>query len=368
MKRYVHEKIAFVQQHRPDDEHILIVPGAQTEVKTNERSRIYSIASPLVSRAAQYRILLNLREVDEIIERERPDIIESGDPYQVGWQALRSARSRGIPAVAYYHSHFAEAYLRRPAERFGAGVSRGVMNAARTYTRNLYRGFDATLVPSGGLCDVLRSWGLTNVRQAELGVNIEMFQPAADRAVTRDSLGVSNDRILLLYVGRLSPEKNTRTLFEAFRLLPEDRFHLLVIGEGPERDQLDAVRKTGEAVSWISYCADAPQLARYYRAADFLVHPGVEETFGLVALESQACGTPVLGIRGSFMDEVILHDQSAWATENSGPALAAAIEQMSSTQDLRALGAEACDRVRERYAWPAVFERLFSIYRDVGAT
>lgn len=358
MKRYVHEKIAFVQQHRPDDEHILIVPGARTELKTNERSRIYSIASPLVSRAAQYRILLNLRAVDEIIERERPDVIESGDPYQVGWQALRSARSRRIPVVAYYHSHFADAYLRRPAERFG--VSRVVVNAARTYTRNLYRGFDATFVPSRGLCDVLRSWGLTNVRQVELGVNTNIFQPGEDRPMTRDSLGVPNNRILLLYVGRLAPEKNTRTLFEAFPLLPPQRFHLLVIGDGAERNHVDA----GEAVTWIPYCSDAPQLARYYRAADFLVHPGVEETFGLVALESQACGTPVLGIRGSFMDEVILHDQSAWTAENSAAALAAAIERMSSTQDLRALGAEACERVRERYAWPRVFERLFSIYHD----
>jgi alpha-1,6-mannosyltransferase len=94
------------------------------------------------------------------------------------------------------------------------------------------------------------------------------------------------------------------------------------------------------------------------------VHPGVEETFGLVALESQACGTPVVGISGSYMDEVIQHDQSAWATTNKPDALAKAIEMMAAN-DLRAFGRTAAANVATRYAWPRVFDRLFSVYRDV---
>jgi alpha-1,6-mannosyltransferase len=78
-------------------------------------------------------------------------------------------------------------------------------------------------------------------------------------------------------------------------------------------------------------------LARYYRAADLFVHPSVQETFGLVALESQACGTPVVGIRGSYMDNVICHDQQSWARGNSGEALADAIVA-ASTNKLAALG------------------------------
>ena len=79
-------------------------------------------------------------------------------------------------------------------------------------------------------------------------------------------------------------------------------------------------------VSWIQYCTD-PRSRGFYRAADLFVHPGVQETFGLVALESQACGTPVVGIRGSYMDQIICHDQEPWAGENSAEALADAIEE-----------------------------------------
>jgi alpha-1,6-mannosyltransferase len=119
-------------------------------------------------------------------------------------------------------------------------------------------------------------------------------------------------------------------------------------------------------VKWIQYSTDPLQLARYYRAADLFVHPGTQETFGLVALESQACGTPVVGIRGSRLDGIILHDQDSWARGNNPEALAAAIEQFSD-RDLMELGSSAAQRAASEYAWPRVFERLFCIYREVCA-
>jgi alpha-1,6-mannosyltransferase len=90
----------------------------------------------------------------------------------------------------------------------------------------------------------------------------------------------------------------------------------------------------------------------------------VQETFGLVSLESQACGTPVVGIRGSAMDRIILHDQEFWAMQHTPDALATAIERASGV-DLMSLGAGAAAKIAERYAWPRVFERLFGIYREV---
>ena len=190
-------------------------------------------------------------------------------------------------------------------------------------------------------------------------MNPKIFFPSNKNVTKRAPIG-------LLYVGRLGPEKNTQTLFNAFLELVRrnTKFHLSVIGDGQQRDQLRALQRKTENVTWIPYCADATELAEHYRAADLFVHPGVEETFGLVALESQACGTPVVGIRGSYMDEIIMHDQSAWAERNSAEALADAIERMSAC-DLDSLGNVAAARIAEKYAWPQVFERLFSIYREV---
>ena len=137
VKRYVQEKIAFIQKSESKHEHVLVIPGAKTECAASPRSRIYTIRSPLVSRATQYRALLNLRAVDEIIERERPDLIESADPYQVGWKAINAGQRQRVPVVAFYHSHFAKAYLHGPAQRLGRRAANLVMQAARVVRAEL---------------------------------------------------------------------------------------------------------------------------------------------------------------------------------------------------------------------------------------
>ena len=334
----------------------------------NGRSRIYSIRSPLLSRASRYRALLNLRAVEEILEQERPDIIESSDPYQVGWKAIAIGRSQKIPVIGFYHSHFPEAYLRRNMKFLGKRGTHRAMKLTRGYVRKLYNQFQATLVPSELLADVLSDWGVRNVRAVRLGVNIDVFKPAPDDGdATRESLGINRSQKLLLYVGRLAKEKNTETLFRSFDLLHRRRpndFYLLVIGDGPQRRQLRELQRRAGNVSWIQYCTDSTDLARYYRAADLFVHPGVQETFGLVALESQACGTPVVGIHGSYMDRIICHDQGSWARENTPEALAGAIEG-SSAKKLATLGMSAAQTAENLYSWPRVFEELFCIYREV---
>ena len=242
------------------------------------------------------------------------------------------------------------------------------MKLTRAYVRRLYNRFDITLVPSERLAGVLLEWGVHNVRPVRLGVNTEVFKAAPDDAqATRESLRVERDRKLLLYVGRLAKEKNAQTLFRAFELLrrgDSNQFHLLVIGDGPQRKRLETLRHRIGNVSWIPYCTESGDLARYYRAADLFVHPSVQETFGLVALESQACGTPVVGIRGSYMDKVICHDQQLWARENSGEALADAIVA-ASTNKLATLGESAARAAEKLYSWPRVFDELFCIYRKV---
>lgn len=368
VKRYVHEKIRHIQHACPHDEHILIIPDAKTGVAAATRSRIYSIHSPLISRTSRYRALVNLRAVEQVFERERPDIIEVGDPYQTAWKAIAAGRTLRIPVVGFYHSHFPEAYLRGVANFLGRRAGDWMMDLAQRYVRKVYNQLEATLVPSRELARVLSDWGVRNVHAVELGVNTKTFRPdAADRLAMRESLGVPAGRKLLLYVGRLAVEKNVQTLFAAFEELAQrapDRFHLLVIGDGPVRDGVRRLEARVRHVSWRSYCQDSAELARYYRAADLFVHPGVQETFGLVALESQACRTPVVGIAGSYMDRIIFHDQGDWAQENDPSALARAIEAMAS-KPLDALGETASSAAALSHAWPRVFERLFCIYREV---
>src|SRR4029078_10877968 len=97
---------------------------------------------------------------------------------------------------------------------------------------NLYNRFERTIVPSPALGALLTEWGIRNVVHSDLGVDTSAFHPVpADGEDVRGEFGIPRERTLLLYVGRLAQEKNTRTLFAAFRLLPRAHFHLIIVGD-----------------------------------------------------------------------------------------------------------------------------------------
>ncbi len=368
VRRYIEQKSAFLRRHRPDCQHVVIVPGEKTESSGDDQVRVYTIASQLLSRTSRYRVLTKLHLVEEVLEKERPDIIESGDPYQVAWKAVASGRGLDIPAVGFYHSHFSESILRTVGKFLGPLAVTIAEETCRKYVATLYNRFECTFVPSPVLAKLLGSWGVENTHTVDLGVDDEIFRPEpADSDATREKMGISRDARLLLYVGRLATEKNVRTLFDAFTRLrsrSSEPYELLCLGDGTQRPSLIELQKQTPGVHWMPYCADPAELARIYRSADLFVHPGVQETFGLVALESQASGTPVVGIKGSYMDRIIFSDQKQWATENTPAALAEAIESKF-TIDLRAAGLRASEEARGRYSWKTVFSRLMDVYSDV---
>ena len=359
------EKVRYIQKHTERDEHVLIVPGERDETIVGERSRTYFIASPLISRTSRYRVLLRLEAIERVLEKERPDVIECGDPYQVAWKTVRSGAVLGIPVVGFYHSHFPEAHIRTVQKFFGETLTEFCMDFSRCYIRSLYNRFERTMAPSPALGALLGEWGVRNVVHGDLGVDTSIFQPIAEPGENvRGEFGIPRDRTLLLYVGRLAQEKNTHTLCDAFRLLPANRFHLLIVGDGLQRSDLSTLNS--QLSTHLHYCSDASQLAALYRAADLFIHPGVQETFGLVTLEAQACGTRVVGIRGSYMDRIVQTPQTHWARENTAAALAAAILETTEA-NVRHDPAPMAARISAQYAWERVFARLFTLYRAVIA-
>jgi alpha-1,6-mannosyltransferase len=268
------------------------------------------------------------------------------------------------PVFGFYHSHFPEAYLRTALKYGGTWLRDAVMNYAQDYIVKLYGLFTATLVPSEHLRQVLYGWGVTNTVTLNLGVDTDVFQPAPPNAALRDELGLPRDRKVLLYVGRLSPEKNIGMLLAAFEALHArhpSKYHLVIVGDGPLRRILPSTRHRTGALTWRSYVQDNVQLSRYYHAADLFIHPGVCETFGLVVLEAQACGLPCVGISGSFMDANVMVGLDQWAKRNHPEDLADAVERFEHL-DLAALGAEASRLVRGRFAWQKVFTRQWDLY------
>ncbi len=366
VRRYVTEKVKHWRAQ--GERHLLIIPGAEDAVIGDEGARAYTIRSPLISKATGYRVLLRLGEIGRILAVERPDLVENADPYQVGWRVARDCARLHIPAVAFYHSHFAESEL-RPLERFiGDDATDLLVDLAARSCRGLYNRFARTLVPSPILSEVLTRWGVTNAVTVDLGVDTAAFTPATEsKAALRERLRLPATAKLLLYVGRLAAEKNTALLMQAMSLLAErhpGEFHLLVAGEGTQRAAVEAAATRTGAISWYPFLKEHARLLELYHAADLFVHPGVKETFGLVTAEAQACGLPVVGIRGTSMDRVVGHSQHFWADQATPSALASAMESAFSA-DLLRLGSEAQKATVAQFGWDKVFARQFDLYAKV---
>ena len=376
VRRYLMEKRRYIVEHT-DDEHHLIIPGEKTEYLREGRLHTFTVASPRVDRTSRYRILLNTPAVRGYLRKVRPDLIEAGDPYHLAWSVIHAGKELGVPVIGFYHSHFPDAYLRTLLKYCGSRIRDMGMALARRYIVRLYSRFDATLVPSEKLSALLREWGVPGAVPVKLGVDTRAFTPGQGPDPKdwelRRKLGIPDDAFLLLYVGRLAGEKNVATLLPAFELLKQReegeggrKYWLAILGDGPLRRLLPAVRKRTRALYWHSFVSGSDELARYYRAADLFVHPGTVETFGLVALETQACGLPLVGIRGSSMDANITAGLDLWSQKNTPEDLAAAIVRGAGA-DLPALGALVAERTAAKFSWPVVFGEMWGHYRDVIA-
>lgn len=365
--RYLKEKRAYIRRQGRDS-HLLLVPGERTRKTRDEAGTLIEIGSPLINRTSRYRVMLNLARAEELLSQENPDLIESGDPYHLGWRLVALGQTLQVPVVGFYHSHFPEAYL-RTALKYGGRLARDrILDWARRYIVQLYNQYDATVVPSKELRDLLEEWGVGNTHFLHLGVDSQVFSSDPDPGLDTSTLPTLDpERFWLLYVGRLAGEKNTRVLLQAFEILEHQHpgvFGFIVIGDGALRPHLEHSRSGIECFHWLSYCSDSRLLAEWYRRADLFVHPGIYETFGLVALESQSCGCPVVGIRGSKMDANIMEGLDQWAEENSPEALAAAILRMRAS-DLPAMAPRLSQTVRERYSWDVVFGQLWNLYHEL---
>jgi len=212
------------------------------------------------------------------------------------------------------------------------------------------------------------------------GVDLGVFAPG-NRAEARARLGLDRDSVMLLFVGRIQPLKAPDVLLRAAASMvardPElrDRLRIVVVG-GPSGTGL-AEPEQQQKLAGALGIADLTQferpvhqerLADYYRAADLTVVPSYTESFGLVAVESQACGTPVVaasvgGLRTAVADGV----SGALVPGHDPHDYAAAIAGLIVRPELRAALARGAVRHASGFGWDVTVDRVLEVYADAMA-
>jgi glycosyltransferase involved in cell wall biosynthesis len=187
----------------------------------------------------------------------------------IGFEARRRCESRRIPYTTSYHTQFPE-YMRRYFALPPAVTWR--------FMRWFHGGARATLAPTQQVTEQLRAHGIARAQTWCRGVDTAQFRPI------EGGLFADLPRPVHLYAGRVAREKNIDAFIDA--PLPGSK---VVVGDGPERARLE---RSHPHVRFVGY-KFGDELAAHYAAADVFVFPSRTDTFGVVMLEANACGTPI---------------------------------------------------------------------------
>jgi len=285
------------------------------------------------------------------------------------------ARGAGVLHVHDYKSAFYAwlAVRRRPGVKLVATLHGWVESsrALRLYTTlelALLRRFDALAVVSRPQVERLLRAGVPRDRIHQVDNGIAMPAPAPPNPTLRHMLGLDGTGPVLAAVARLSPEKNLAQLVPAFAAASSanPRARLLVVGDGPERDALQALADASGAGGRIVFTGRRDDVADIYRTVDALVLPSLSEGMPLVVLEAMSHGLPVIA---SAVGEVprLLAGTAHGVLLPPGDAgqLEAALQQAIAAPPGH--DARAVETVRSDYSTAAMAARYLDLYHSLQA-
>jgi glycosyltransferase involved in cell wall biosynthesis len=308
----------------------------------------------------ELKLALPRPAVSDAIDTFQPDLIHVVNPAVLGLGGIWLAKTKNIPLIASYHTHLPK-YL----EHYGMGMLEPLLWELLKAAHNQAL---LNLCTSTAMVQELSDKGIQHTALWQRGVDTELFRPALRSPAMRQRLlGSHDDRgALLLYVGRLSAEKQIERIRPVLEALPDTR--LALVGDGPHRQQLEK-HFAGTATTFVGYLA-GDDLAGAYASGDAFLFPSSTETLGLVLLEAMAAGCPVVGANRGGIPDIITDGINGCLYEPDGDdggaaSLIEATQRLLGNDLERQALRSAARSEAERWGWAGATEQLRGYYRDV---
>ncbi len=370
----------------------LIAPGAETRTEEwGEFGRIHYIkspASPFFDR--RYRMIWPTSyalpfasKLRSILSAEQPDLVEIGDKYSLCWLA-GMIRRRWIPGIG--RPVLVGTSHERMDDNIGAFVTRhqsGELSRCgiRYYLGRLYlplfdHHFANSQYTADELLDATVSGHERPVEVMPMGAEVREFLGVApsesSRRALMASVGINATRPsvrTLLYVGRLSPEKNMGLLIDLMERLSSDaanEYHLLIAGDGPLLDHLgsEGQRRAPGRVHLLGHISDRSRIIELYHNSDIFVHPNPREPFGIAPLEAMAAGLPIVAPRSGGLLSYA-SDSNAWLCEPNAENYATAIRSITADPVRREERVALARATASRYRWSDVTARFETRFEEL---
>ena len=340
------------------DEVVVFCPEGAPD--TYMGARVVGVPAMPLPLYPELKLALPRPAVAEALERFQPDLVHVVNPAVLGLGGIWLARTRSIPLVASYHTHLPK-YL----EHYGLGMLEPVLWELLKAAHNQAQ---LNLCTSTAMVAELSERGIQHTALWQRGVDTELFRPELRSQAMRERLlgDRSDTDQLLLYIGRLSAEKQIERIRPVLDALPGAR--LALVGDGPYRQQLETLF-AGSATTFVGYLA-GEELASAYASADAFLFPSSTETLGLVLLEAMAAGCPVVGANRGGIPDIVTDGENGCLYEpeggdgGAGSLTAATLRLLGDGSQRQQLRRNARQEA-ERWGWVGATEQLRGYYRQV---
>ncbi len=341
---------------------VFVFTFGDLEYIEEEENVIRSVGLPLVDTGFYVNLAYNKQARDIL---KTMDVLHVHHPFVSGPLAQRYGRLYGIPVIFTNHTRYDlyyQAYLPHFPEELGE-------NLLHTYMPRFCERCEMVIAPSAGMREVLRTFGVeTPVEVVPNGVDIRPFQDCT-RKIDRAQFGFDAADIVLIFVGRMAPEKNLKFLLQAFAGVYEayPKARLLLVGGGPDlekhRDWAKGVGlETAVHFAGIIPYADIPA---YMHMADVFVTASVTEVHPLTLIEAMAAGLPVLGIASPGVGDIVEDGVNGFLSPNDLAAFTAKLARLVSEHELREELSQGASESAQVYAIERTSQILLEKYRSV---
>lgn len=294
----------------------------------------------------------NIKQIKK--EIKNTDIIWSQDLGPIGALSIYYAKKYKKPVINYIHQLTWE----QAVDIFNINNKiRKILSKIIYYLiRHLYNRCDLLMIPYPGLEKELYNRGIaTPKRTIQLGVDSKRFTPPEDKGTAKEKIGISKDKFVIGYCGRLSKEKNLETLKKAYQeikiKIPNST--LLIVGGGKERKLFTKLKDTKLAGS-------VKRPSPYYQAMDIFVMPSLTETTSLATLEAMSSSLPVIVTKVGYMKDYIRDKINGifFPTENSY-ILEKKIEILFNNKEQREyLSENARKTILQKFTWEKTIKEI----------
>jgi len=292
----------------------------------------------------------------------QPDVAHLFHPAMTGIPTMMMLKWMGAPTVSSFHLDYARLATHFRLGAVELGFTRPLIDEL---TKNVFNWADYSLAPSKLVQRRMRRLGIANVGLWRRGVDAETFHPRFRSAAMREAMTDGNpESTLLLYVGRLSDEKQIEHIGPALEQLPNTR--LALVGDGPARAELERCF-AGLPVTFMGYLR-GERLSQAYASADIFVFPSRLETFGLVVIEAMAAGLPVVAARVGGVGDMVSEGVNGYSFASGDQAML--LESLrkiaSSTETMRWMGEQA-RAYAEGQSWESIMDEVIEVYAGLIA-